>query len=225
MPGHPPNLAVGIGDVRAAAGRLGHRVHRTPVLSLDRLGLLVKCESLQGIGAFKIRGATNAILVLRPAGVVTSSSGNHGMAVAAAAAAARIGAVVVMPDNATRYKREAVARLGAEVLTSPPETEARNAACAARPGPHPPLRPWTPKCGWTTFRARTARSSTCSPRIGQACCMPSPMPCTGQAPPSKSLESPRKGTALPMPSTCVTSPAGLERPAAKLWTHRGGRPS
>jgi len=131
MPGHPPNLAVGIGDVRAAAGRLGHRVHRTPVLSLDRLGLLVKCESLQGIGAFKIRGATNAILVLRPAGVVTSSSGNHGMAVAAAAAAVRIGAVVVMPDNATRYKREAVARLGAEVLTSPPETEARNAACAA----------------------------------------------------------------------------------------------
>src|SRR5579872_4494127 len=103
MPGRP-NLAVGIVDIRAAAGRLGHRVRRTPIVSLDRLGLLAKCESLQGIGAFKIRGATNAILGLRPSGVVTSSSGNHGMAVAAAAAAARIPAVVVMPENATAYK-------------------------------------------------------------------------------------------------------------------------
>ena len=128
---HPLRLAIGAGDVRDAARRLGHRVRRTPVLRLDRLGLLAKCESLQGIGAFKIRGATNAVLGMRPAGVVTSSSGNHGMAVAAAAAAARIPAVVVMPDNATEYKREAVARLGAEVLTSPPETDARNAAAAA----------------------------------------------------------------------------------------------
>jgi threonine dehydratase len=131
MPGHPRRLAVGIDDVRGAAGRLGHRVRRTPVVTLDRLGLLAKCESLQGVGAFKIRGATNAVLGLRPSGVVTSSSGNHGMAVAAAAAAARIPAVVVMPDNATPYKREAVAGLGAEVLTSPPETAARDAACAA----------------------------------------------------------------------------------------------
>ncbi|HEY2703389.1 MAG TPA: pyridoxal-phosphate dependent enzyme [Candidatus Dormibacteraeota bacterium] len=125
------DLAVTAADVRDAARRLTGRVHRTPVVALDRLGLWVKCESLQGIGAFKIRGATNAVLALRPAGVVTASSGNHGMAVAAAAAAAGIPAVVVMPANATAYKREEVARLGAEVVISPPETEARNAAALA----------------------------------------------------------------------------------------------
>jgi threonine dehydratase len=125
------SLAVTATDVRDAARRLAGRVHRTPVVTLDRLGLLVKCESLQGIGAFKIRGATNAVLGLRPAGVVTASSGNHGMAVAAAAAAAGIPAVVVMPANATPYKREGVAQLGAEVLVSPPETEARNGAALA----------------------------------------------------------------------------------------------
>jgi threonine dehydratase len=130
-PGPSPKLAVTASDVRDAARRLAHRVRRTPVVTLDRLSLLAKCESLQAIGAFKIRGATNAILGLRPSGVVTASSGNHGMAVAAAAAAAGIPAVVVMPENATPYKREAVIRLGAEVLISPPETEARNAAAMA----------------------------------------------------------------------------------------------
>ncbi len=125
------DLAVTAADVQDAARRLAGRVHRTPVVALDRLGLRVKCESLQAIGAFKIRGATNAVLGLRPAGVVTASSGNHGMAVAAAAAAAGIPAVVVMPSNATAYKREGVARLGGEVLVSPPETEARNAAARA----------------------------------------------------------------------------------------------
>ncbi len=130
MPDRPPRLAVAAADVLDARRRLGQRVRRTPVVVLDRLGLLAKCESLQGIGAFKIRGATNAVLGLRPAGVVTASSGNHGMAVAAAAAAVGIPAVVVMPDNATAYKRAAVVRLGAEVVTSPPETEARNAAAA-----------------------------------------------------------------------------------------------
>jgi len=124
-------LAIGFADVVAAAGRLDGRVRRTPVIALDRLGLLAKCESFQAVGAFKIRGATNAVLGLDPRGVVTSSSGNHGLALAAAAAAAGIPAVVVMPDNATAHKREAVARLGAEVLTSPPETEARNRVAAA----------------------------------------------------------------------------------------------
>lgn len=131
MPDRPHRLAVGAADVVEARRRLGQRVRRTPIVDLDRLGLLAKCESLQGIGAFKIRGATNAVLGLRPTGVVTASSGNHGMAVAAAAAAAGIPAVVVMPDNATAYKRAGVERLGAEVVTSPPETDARNAAAAA----------------------------------------------------------------------------------------------
>lgn len=125
------DLAVSAADVREAARRLRRRVHHTPLVTLDHLGLAVKCESLQGIGAFKIRGASNAILGLRPVGVVTASSGNHGMAVAAAAAAAGIPAVVVMPDNATPYKRGWVARLGAEVLISAPETGARNAAALA----------------------------------------------------------------------------------------------
>jgi threonine dehydratase len=126
-----PHLAVRHADILVAAERLVNHARHTPVIALDALGLLAKCESFQRVGAFKIRGATNAILGLRPAGVVTSSSGNHGQAVAAAAAAAGIPAVVVMPDNATAYKRDAVARLGAEVLTCPPETEARNAAAAA----------------------------------------------------------------------------------------------
>jgi threonine dehydratase len=123
--------AVTPADVRTAAHRIARRVHRTPVVRLDELGLMAKCESLQAIGAFKIRGATNAVLGLRPGGVVTASSGNHGLAVATAARAQGIPAVVVMPDNATAYKRAAVERMGAEVLISPPETHERNAAAEA----------------------------------------------------------------------------------------------
>lgn len=113
-------------DVRQAAERLAGLVHRTPVLTsrtLDRLtGARVhcKCENLQKVGAFKARGATNAVLSLdaeRAArGVVTHSSGNHGAAVAYAAALRGVPAVVVMPDDAPRVKVEAVRGYGAEVV-------------------------------------------------------------------------------------------------------------
>jgi threonine dehydratase len=81
-------LAVTVDDVRAAAARIAPYVHRTPVMTsrtLDEVAgreLLLKCENLQRVGAFKLRGAMNAVLALdestRARGVVTHSSGNHG---------------------------------------------------------------------------------------------------------------------------------------------------
>src|SRR5579862_4277675 len=86
---------VSLQDVRAAYQRIGSWIRRTPVLTSERLdtesgaSLFFKCEGLQEIGAFKARGASNALLSLSPAslsaGVVTHSSGNHGAAVAWAA--------------------------------------------------------------------------------------------------------------------------------------------
>jgi threonine dehydratase len=126
-----PEFAVTVADVEAAAARLGDRVRRTPLVPLGDTGLLAKCESLQRTGSFKIRGATNAVLALGPAGVVTASSGNHGQALAAAARAAGIPCVVVMPEGSTAFKRAAVVRLGGEVLMSPPDAASRNRMAAA----------------------------------------------------------------------------------------------
>ncbi|HLU39957.1 MAG TPA: threonine/serine dehydratase [Planctomycetota bacterium] len=113
-------------DVRAAAARIAGYVHRTPVLTsrtLDReIGATVfcKCENLQKVGAFKARGAVNAILALPDdvarAGVVTHSSGNHGAAVAYAGRARGIPVVVVMPDDAPAVKLAAVRGYGADVV-------------------------------------------------------------------------------------------------------------
>jgi threonine dehydratase len=122
-------------DVAAAAERIRGQVHRTPVLTsatLDaQLGAQVffKCENLQKVGAFKARGATNAVLALDDAtavrGVVTHSSGNHGAALAYAARQRRIPAVVVMPDDAPRVKINAVQGYGAEIVLCPrPERDA-----------------------------------------------------------------------------------------------------
>ena len=118
---------VGLADVQAAAGRIGTTCVRTPLLAAgpddDVLGLRVKPESLQATGAFKLRGATNAIALLdddaRRAGVVTHSSGNHGQAVAYAARAAGVACTVVIPDNAAALKIAATKRWGARVLTVP----------------------------------------------------------------------------------------------------------
>jgi threonine dehydratase len=113
-------------DVLAARERLRGRVVETPVLrapSLDALAgaeLYLKCENLQRIGAFKARGAMNAVLQLpekeRSAGVVTYSSGNHGQAVALAARELGIPAWVAMPTDAPAVKVESVRELGAEVV-------------------------------------------------------------------------------------------------------------
>lgn len=97
--------------------------------------LFFKCENLQKVGAFKYRGATNAVRSL-PAealerGVVTHSSGNHAQALACAAAACGTRAVIVMPSNAPRVKLDAVRGYGAEVRLCEPTQQAREAAAAA----------------------------------------------------------------------------------------------
>lgn len=117
----------GIDDVRAAAARIAGHVLRTPVITsrlLDQeLGVQVvlKAEHLQRTGAFKARGAFNALLALDPAarsrGVIAVSSGNHGAAVALAAAETGTSAVVVMPEDASPAKLAAVRAYGAEVIS------------------------------------------------------------------------------------------------------------
>ena len=115
-------LPIGIDDVRAAAARLDGRVHRTALVrsrTLDALAgapVVLKPESLQRAGAFKFRGATNALAVLEPAGVCTVSSGNHAQALALAAREAGIPATILMPADAPASKRAATEGYGAEVI-------------------------------------------------------------------------------------------------------------
>lgn len=129
MPTVQTEQLVTLADIRAAAERLGDRVLRTPLLPLtssdpDR-PLWLKAESLQVTGAFKLRGAYNAILPnlahARRAGVVAHSSGNHARAVAWVARELGIRAVIVMPDAAPTVKVDGVRALGAEVLIVTPE--------------------------------------------------------------------------------------------------------
>lgn len=125
-------------EVRRAARRLAGRVQRTPVLrsaTLDaRAGVPVylKCEQFQTGGAFKLRGALNAVLSLSPAeraaGVATHSSGNHGQALARAAKLVGIPARIVMPRNAVRVKRQAVEAQGAQIIDCEPTMAGREAA-------------------------------------------------------------------------------------------------
>lgn len=134
----PPTAPPGFDDVRRAAVRIGPWVHHTPVLTcaaLDRMAgarLHFKCESFQKGGAFKARGAHNAVFSLSDreaaAGVVTHSSGNHGAALALAAAHRGVPARVVMPRDAPRVKRAAVAGYGAEIVLCEPTAEARREA-------------------------------------------------------------------------------------------------
>jgi threonine dehydratase len=120
---------VTIDDVRAAAERIAGHVVRTPLLPFPGAGrdrpLWLKPESLQPTGAFKLRGAFNAILQrldqARARGVVTHSSGNHARAVAWVARELDLRAVIVMPDAAPAVKVEAVRRLGAEVVIVTPD--------------------------------------------------------------------------------------------------------
>lgn len=128
-------------DIRAAAERIGPFIHKTPVLTcaaLDELAgaqLFFKCENFQKGGAFKARGATNAVFSLTEAeasrGVATHSSGNHAAALAMAAKRRGILAHVVMPRTAPFVKRSAVAALGARIMECEPTLEAREAALAA----------------------------------------------------------------------------------------------
>ena len=126
-----------IDDVRAAAGRIrGHAVE-TPLLESDLLNralggrLLVKAEALQRTGAFKFRGAFNALSQLEPEalarGVVAFSSGNHAQAVACAARLLGAPAVIVMPDDAPAVKLEGTRAQGAEIVTFNRQTDNREA--------------------------------------------------------------------------------------------------
>lgn len=115
--------------------RIGGHIHRTPVIQQHSLNLrtgaevLLKAEHLQKVGAFKARGAVNAVLQLpeevRKRGVATHSSGNHGQALAWAAAMLGIPAWVVMPTNAPVIKRNAVMGYGAVVVECEPTLDAR----------------------------------------------------------------------------------------------------
>lgn len=124
-------------DVRAAAKRIAGRTVRTPLVPWpDDDNLWLKPENLQPTGAFKLRGALNAVAALsvdeRARGVVTHSSGNHGRALAWAAREYGVPAIVVMPDNSPDVKVNGVRALGAEVILVPvPEREARVAALQA----------------------------------------------------------------------------------------------
>ncbi len=133
---------VSVDEVRQAAGRVRDVIVRTPLLPVPAARpvsgrpLLVKPESLQPTGSFKLRGAYNAISVLlesaqpgaRPAGVVAHSSGNHGFAVAYAAALLGIPAAIVVPETAPAVKTSAIMQAGAELVTVEGTLNARVAA-------------------------------------------------------------------------------------------------
>ena len=134
-------IPVDLDAIRATAARLEPWIHRTPVLTsrtLDTLtggSVVLKCENFQKIGAFKIRGATNALLQLtddqRRVGVVTHSSGNHAQAIAQAGQWLGIPAVVVMPRTAPAPKRAATEGYGAKVVTCEPTLAARESTVNA----------------------------------------------------------------------------------------------
>lgn len=133
-------MALDFEKIRAAHERIRLYIKRTPVLTSSRLdeasgaSLLFKCENFQKIGAFKARGATNAVFALDDAaakrGVATHSSGNHGTALARAAKLRKIPAHIVMPKNSAKVKVRAVESYGAQIVFCEPNDAARDAACA-----------------------------------------------------------------------------------------------
>jgi threonine dehydratase len=127
-------------DVQAAVKRIGPYVHNTPVLTsstIDKMlnaSVYFKCENFQRGGAFKIRGAINAILQLsedeRARGVITHSSGNFAAALALAASALNTKAYIIMPSNAPAVKKNAVAGYGAQIIECEPTLKSREAVMA-----------------------------------------------------------------------------------------------
>jgi threonine dehydratase len=129
---------VSIEEIRSAAARIASIAIRTPLIRAPFPGLsghgtakeiYLKAESLQPVGAFKIRGAANKILQLTPEeiarGVITYSSGNHAQGVAYAAREVGAKAVIVMPSNAPAIKRAATLAMGAEIVTVGPASSDR----------------------------------------------------------------------------------------------------
>jgi threonine dehydratase len=127
---------ISLSDLRSARSRLEGITVRTPLIQFplcaeDSRRLLLKPENQQPIGAFKLRGAYNKIASLsevdRKRGVISYSSGNHAQGVSYAARALKIKAVIVMPNNAPEIKREATAKLGAEIVLVGPGSDERKA--------------------------------------------------------------------------------------------------
>src|SRR6266513_2721852 len=127
--------------ILSARERIQPYIHRTVVLTSSRLNqaskasLFFKCENFQTIGAFKVRGATNAVFALDDAtarsGVATRSSGNHGTALAYAAHLRGIPAHIVMPSNSVEVKVRAVKSYGGKIVFCEPNDASREAACAS----------------------------------------------------------------------------------------------
>ncbi len=128
-------MTVNLNDIRQAAERIKPYAHRTPVLTNESLNqqvsaqVFLKCENLQKVGAFKFRGACNAVFSLTDEeaakGVCTHSSGNHAAALALAARMRGIPAYIVMPSNAPQVKKDAVAGYGGRITFCEPTLEAR----------------------------------------------------------------------------------------------------
>ncbi len=132
--------APSLDDIRSAHARIAPHIQRTPVLTsgtFDRefgAKLFFKCENFQKAGAFKARGATNAVLAATDAevqgGVVTHSSGNHAAALARAAGIRGVPGYIVMPDNAPKAKVESVKRYGGKIVFCEPTLAARETNAA-----------------------------------------------------------------------------------------------
>ena len=130
-----------ISDILAAHERIKTFIHKTPVMSSRQLNtifgcnLYFKCENFQKVGAFKFRGATNAVLLLsgedKKRGVVTHSSGNHAAALALAATMNGVKPYIVMPETAPEVKKNAVAGYGAEITFCKPTLKARESTARA----------------------------------------------------------------------------------------------
>src|SRR5438552_12838734 len=126
--------------IRAAHERIRPHIHRTPVVTSARLdaasgaSLFFKCENFQKVGAFKARGATNAVFLLDEAtarrGVATHSSGNHAAALSRAAKLRGIPAHIVMPSNTLKVKVRAVEEYGGQIVFCEPTQAAREKTCA-----------------------------------------------------------------------------------------------
>ncbi|MFN3917918.1 MAG: pyridoxal-phosphate dependent enzyme [Flavobacteriales bacterium] len=129
------NFPVTLESIQSAQQRIKEKVYYTPLLKSDSINKLLdaevyfKCENLQRIGAFKMRGATNAVLKLKDKskGVATHSSGNHAQALALAAKLENIPAYIVMPENAPQVKINAVKDFGAQITFCEPTLAAREA--------------------------------------------------------------------------------------------------
>lgn len=128
---HFPSLA----DIQEAHHRIQSFIHRTPLMSSEAINkiagaeIFFKCENFQKVGAFKARGAANAVSKLgdkeKLNGVATHSSGNHAAALARAATVAGIPSYIVMPSNAPEIKKKAVKGYGGEIIECEPNLQAR----------------------------------------------------------------------------------------------------